>query len=380
MGIRWKNYILNKKSENCSKFWNEYLNEKRDLLYIHGLGFDPRTLNGIKLIYDIKCSREGKRDVLSVRYFQSDEEKNKNITNDKVKVHEDELQNLLKQIKNCKHEIVPIITRAEQKSIASITAYEIIENLDRLKPYTDIIVDISAMPRGVFIPLLNKILKIIDGYKDSVINLHVVVTENYMLDSKIEDEGVEQSAEYIHGLTIRELANNQKFKEVWIAILGEKQLEQYEKIRSSVQPVSTCVILPFPSRNLRRGDDLINHYQDKLLNDKDFDVKNIIYADEQNPFQVYRLIRNTIERHSLSLEIFGGAKIVVSSLSSKLLTIGAFLAVYETKSFEDTRKKLKIGIKHVDSISHKFVDEENKEEILKNNELFHMWIAGEPYI
>lgn len=375
--MRWKNYVLNKKSKDCVNFWQDYLKDSRDLLYIHGLGFDPRTLNGIKSIYGIEGS--GKRDVLSVRYFQSQEEKEANITTNEVQYHEEELEKFLGSVNNSNREIVPIITRAEQKSIASITAHGIVDSISKISGYTDIIVDISAMPRGVFIPLLHKILKIIDGYTISTINLHVVVTENYILDSRIEDEGVEQSAEFIHGLSIHELAINQKFKEVWIAILGEKQLEQYEKIRSSVNPVSTCAILPFPSKNLRRGDELINHYQDKLLNDSDFDIKNIIYADEQNPFQVYRLIRHTIERHSQSLKIFGGTKVIVSALSSKLLTIGAFLAVYETKLFEDTRKDLRIGIKHVDSISHKFVGEEDKEEILKSNELFHMWIAGDPY-
>jgi hypothetical protein len=378
MEMRWKNYILNKKSNNCLEFWNNYLKESKDLLYIHGLGFDPRTLNGLKAIYNIGGS--GKRDVLSVRYFQSQEEKDSNITSEKVKEHEKELITFLKTNNNTKHTKIPIITRSEQKSIASIIAHNIIEGLEQISSYSDIIVDISAMPRGVFIPLLHKILKIIDNNSSSIINLHVIVTENYLLDSKIEDEGVEQSAEFIHGLSIHDLAINQKFKEIWITILGERQLEQYEKIRSSVNPVSTCVILPFPSKDLRRGDDLINHYQDKLLNDRDFDVKNIIYADEQNPFQVYRLIRSTIERHSLSLNIFGGAKIIVSSLSSKLLTVGAFLAVYETKGFENDRKELRIGIKHVDSISHKFVAENDKEKILENNELFHMWIAGDPYI
>jgi len=378
MEMRWKNYILNKKSEKCIDFWGNYLKETKDLLYIHGLGFDPRTLNGIKTIYNIDGI--GKRDVLSVRYFQSQEEKDSNNTSEEVKQHETELVNFLEAVNNSIRNIVPIITRAEQKSIASITAHNVIENIEQINSYSDVIVDISAMPRGVFIPLLHKILKIIDNHPDFKVNLHVVVTENYLLDSKIEDEGVEQSAEFIHGLSIHDLAINQKFKEVWIAILGEKQLEQYDKIRSSVNPVSTCAILPFPSKDLRRGDDLINHYQDKLLNDRDFDVKNIIYADEQNPFQVYRLIRNTIERHSLSLNIFGGTKIIVSALSSKLLTVGAFLAVYETKSFENKRKDLRIGIKHVDSISHKFVDQKDKQEILKSNELFHMWIAGEPYI
>lgn len=377
--MRWKNYILNKHSSNCIEFWTDYLNTQKDILYIHGLGFDPRTLNGIKTIYGIKGT--GKRDVLSIRYFQSEEEKDNDVSSKEVKDHEVELNDFLNKIENVSRTTTPLITRAEQKSIASINAHRIVDSIDVLKPYSDIVVDISAIPRGVFIPLLHKILNLIDSYEDTVINLHVIVTENYMLDALIQDQGVEQSAEFIHGLSIRDLTNTQEFKEVWIAILGEKQLEQYEKIRNSVNPVSTCVVLPFPSKNLRRGDELINHYQDKLLNDNDFDMKNIIYADEQNPFQVYRLISNTIERHCQSLKIFGGTKVIVSALSSKLLTIGAFLAVYENKLFETKRKDLKIGIKHVDSISHKFAtrSKSEKEEILKSNELFHMWIAGEPY-
>ncbi|MCZ2222701.1 MAG: hypothetical protein LC122_03625, partial [Chitinophagales bacterium] len=284
---------MNKNSEKCADFWKKYLEETRDILYIHGLGFDPRTLNGIKIIYGINGS--GKRDVLSIKYFQSQDDKNKDITSKIVIEHQLELLEFFKKNENFKQTIVPIITRAENKSIASINSHKIINDIDQIAQYSDVILDISALPRGIFIPLLHKILKLIDDDPEIKINLHVIVTENYLLDSKIEDEGVEQSAEFIHGLSIPDLTKDQKFKEVWIAILGEGQLEQYEKIRNSVNPVSTCAVLPFPSKNLRRGDDLINYYQDKLLNDKDFDLKNIIYADEQNPFQVYRLIRRTIE-------------------------------------------------------------------------------------
>ncbi len=377
MEMRWKNYILNQNTKNCINFWENYLKNKKDILYILGLGFDPRTLNGIKLIYNI--AGIGKRDVLSVRYFQSKEEEKNNITTSEVSKHQMELESFL-QTKQAEHEVKPIIIRDEQKSIASIKANNIVENFERIKSYTDVIVDISAMPRGVFMPLINKLLKIIDENGCGKINLHIIVTENYRMDSLIVDQGVEQSAEFIYGLSIPNITLIQKYKEVWITIIGEHQLEQYEKIRNSLDPVSTCVILPFPSKQLRRGDELINAYQDKILNDKDFDIKNILYADEQNPFQVYRLIRNTIERHRLSLKIFDGAKVIISVLSSKLLTVGAFLAVYESKSLEIKNKDLKVGIKHVDSISHKFAADGESAEILEHNELFHMWLTGEPYV
>lgn len=379
--MRWAEYVLTKGTNPCRQFWESYFQEEKDVLYILGVGFDPRTVTGINTIYTINGT--GKRDAILLRYYQSEEEKT--VTpEESVSNHQKEIIDLLNR-KGAKHCIVPLIVRSnEEKSIASIKAYSIITGIDDLANYSDIVVDVSAMPRGVFIPLLNKLLQIIDesNFKNPkrVINLHVVVSENFRLDAKIEDDGTEQTAEFIHGLSIPDITNTKDFKEVWIAVLGERQLEQFTKIKTSVKPVSTCIVLPFPSENLRRGDELINFYQDKLLNDTDFDFRNIIYADEQNPFQVYRLIKNAIERYNQSFKLLGGCKVVVSSLSSKLLTIGTFLAVYEIKMKERELRSLKIGIKHVESIGHKFDQVSLDKDILQSNELFHLWVAGFPYL
>lgn len=62
-----------------------------------------------------------------------------------------------------------------------------------MEGFTDIIVDISAMSRGVFLPLINKMLFLIDNQISPKQNLHVVVAENPVLDSAIEDKGVEEA-------------------------------------------------------------------------------------------------------------------------------------------------------------------------------------------
>lgn len=382
--MRWHDYILTKHTDECETFWSRYLTEgKRDVLYILGIGFDPRTLHGIQTLF--ATAGQGSRDAILLRYYQNEAEKLKPAI-ESVAQHQEAVIALIDS-KNGNHKVCDLIVRSEDdRSIASIKAYEIIDKISSICKYSDIVVDISAMPRAIFIPLLNKLLQLIDEYNDSgkgLINLHVHVSENFMLDSKIEDDGTEQSAEFIHGLSIRDVANTQDFKEIWIAVLGERQLSQFSRIKESIRPVSTCIVLPFPSNSLRRGDDLLVYYRDKLLNDEDFDVKNIIYADEQNPFQVYRLLKKAIGRYNESFNLVGGCKIILSSLSSKLLTVGAFLAVYETKKLEQTEgyKKLRIGIKHVESISHKFDHARAKQEgILEESQLFHLWIAGLPYV
>ena len=374
--MRWENYFL-KSDKSFMDFWTDYLKNKRDILYIMGLGFDPRSVVTIENIFGI--SSEGARNVSIIRYFKNEKDKtNPNHLN--VNKNLERLNNLLVKHSYSEYLQKDIILRSpENTSITALQAGAIITSIDELLKYSDIVVDISAMPRSVFIPLLNKLLMLVDQFNakgEDVKNLHVVVAENPALDSKIHDNGIDEEASFIHSMRAKESSRFEEQKEVWIPILGENQEEQFDKIRKKLAPVETCPILPFPSENLRRGDNLINRYGDLLFNDADFETKNIVYADEGNPFHVYRLLNQTINRYNRSFALIGGCKIVVSALSSKLLTIGAFLAVFEQK-----QSGKNIGIMHVESLEHALDDdyEQEKEEIESNHKIFEIWLAGEPY-
>lgn len=163
-------------------------------------------------------------------------------------------------------------------------------------------------------------------------------------------------------------------------MLGESQTEQFSIIRKSIEPVETCVILPFPSKNLKRGDLILDEYKELLYNDQDFEPRNILYVNESNPFHVYRLLSETIARYQKSFELLEGCKIIISALSSKILSLGAFMAVYESKRGENNRQN--VGIKQVESMSHKIEDKavKNVDNILTENTSIHVWLAGLPYI
>lgn len=376
--MRWENYIL-RSDEKFMPFWNEYLAQPRDILYIMGLGFDPRSVVGISNIYGVKST--GLRDTLIVRYYKNEKDKSSS-THAKVVENLSTLTDFLSANGHASFTEKDVIFRSdEDTSITALQSGGIIASTSDIEQYSDIIVDISAMPRSVFIPLIVKLLMLIDGHNATpgvtVKNLHIVVAENPSLDGKIHDNGTDEEADYIHSLRAREISKYEDQKEVWIPILGENQEEQFAKIRKKLSPVETCPILPFPSENLRRGDNLINKYGEMLFNDADFETKNIVYADEGNPFHVYRLLNKTIERYNRSFQILEGCKIVVSALSSKLLTVGAFLSVYEQKTLGKN-----VGIMHVESLEHALDDdyETVKNEVEKNHKLFEIWLAGEPYI
>lgn len=376
--MKWDNYFL-KPGALFESFWHAYLAEKpRQVLFIMGIGFDPRTNNGIRSIFTHQA--DSLKTVVGLRYFRRPDEIG-SPNHPLVEHHIQELTHFLSSIQVNPFLEKPIIMRSEEgKSIASINTTQLFSEED-IQEYSDIILDISAIPRAVFLPLLNVLLTLVTAWngkipEKAIKNLHVIVTENSLLDANIHDQGEAEDAIFIHSLAITDTAKRKDEKEVWFALLGEGQTKQYEKIRKDLDPAEVCPILPFPSKDLKRADKLMIEHQRFLNNEPSFDPKNVIYADEENPFQVYRLLKRAIERFEKSLHLLGGCKVIVSAFSSKLLTVGAFLAVFESKA-----EGKNVGIKHVETLNQE-IDEsaqQDLEQILRENHLVEIWLAGEPY-
>lgn len=373
--LTWEDYFMST-DEGFNNFWNTYLNNGRhDCLFIQGMGFDPRTNTAIKNIYSNKA--EGLRETIIIQYWKTVSVQGTPLSPE-TQDHLNELNGFLSQMEYNPADVRSIIMRTEDdKSMSSISAIKLFTSVDDIKPYTDVIVDISAMPRAVFLPLLNKLLVMIRSCEaEKMINLHVVVTENSELDSCIVDEGSSDEPDYIQGFKIKNTATKEDLKKIWIPLLGERQLNQFQILKGRIDPVEICPVLPFPSKNLRRGDALMVEYQDFFLNETAFEAKNIVYANEMNPFQAYRLLVKAIKRYERSFKILNGCKIVISTLSSKLLTLSAFMAVFEVK-----KHGTDIGIYHVESLGSKLeATPEDLEKMLLDNKLVHLWLTGEPYI
>lgn len=376
--MNWENYFI-KSGSVFEPFWEYYFREsERNVLFIMGMGFDPRTNFGLRSVYKSKST--GLTSTVVLRYYNQKEDVGEQV-DPNVQKHILELNSFLESLSLPKFEEKNIILRSDDnKSIASICTTQAFNESD-FELYSDVIVDISAMPRGVFLPLINKLMTVISDWNSkcdpkNLKNLHVIVSENAYLDSKIHDRGEAEDGIFIHSLGINDTAKTKSSKEIWIVLIGEGQTKQYEIIKKGIDPAEICPVLPFPSRDLKRADKLIIEYQDLIFNDESFDPKNIIYACEDNPFQVYRLMRHAMLRYDKSFSILNGCKIIVSALSSKLLTVGAFLAVYEAKLNGQNS-----GIKQVESLGYELEECVNADldEILKNNNLVELWLAGCPY-
>jgi len=268
---------------------------------------------------------------------------------------------------------------ADGRRIGSRSAAGLFSSLRDFKGYTDIVVDISALTRGIYFPLIAKILYVLDeGAADQGCNkpnLHVVVAEDPMLDRRVQDEGVDDTASYVHpfggGLEMEATADHPK---VWIPVLGESQRTQLERIHDLVMPDEIAPLLPSPSLNPRRSDDLLLEYRELLFDRLRVEPSNFIFACERNPFEVYRQIRRAVLHYRDALQPLGGCKAVLSALSTKLLSVGALLVAYELKQV-----KVDVGIAHVECQGYSIERSAEGEGATTQSELFGLWLWGECY-
>ena len=259
----------------------------------------------------------------------------------------------------------------ESRRIGSIEASNIIKDISEISSYSDIIIDISSLPRGIYFPLIGKILTILDHEGNSNMNLHIVVAENFMIDKSIKERGISEDANYIHGfkgqIESPLLIDTPK---IWLPILGENNDTQLTRIGSKVNPDEIFPLIPLPSKDPRRGDNLILEYQYLLFDRLNVDPRNFLYVAEKNPFEVYRRLYRTIQHFQDALKPLGGCTITISATSSKLLSIGALLVAYELKDKG-------VGVINVETLGYDPSDINPKE--LKNTELFSLWITGDCY-
>ncbi|MCD4677120.1 MAG: hypothetical protein K8S18_14165 [Desulfobacula sp.] len=144
--FRWSNYFL-RHGDDFNRFWIEYIkNNEKNILFILGQGFDPRMCIGLEKIISIGGS--GLRDCVVIEFDEG--------LNSPSEMHSDLLEEnkekLNRIIRNKCNKIIKTIHmwNDENRRIGSRRAAEIFNDISDFSKYTDIIIDISALPRGIY--------------------------------------------------------------------------------------------------------------------------------------------------------------------------------------------------------------------------------------
>ena len=231
-----------------------------------------------------------------------------------------------------------------------------------------VVVDVSGLPSAVYFPVIGGLLKASDDQRLQR-DLQVVVWENPELDRIILEEGV-ASPGPISGFRQRlDPDDTSGVTRVWVPVLGEHQEPYIRSIFDFLAPNEVCPVLPFPARNPRRGDDLLLELRVLIFDSIEVEPRNFIYADERNPFDLYRGLCRLSDRYTQALAPLGNVTVVTSVHGSKVLSVGALLAAYEKNlsvvSAGPTGYRIQPGVE-IDKVA-------------ASGHLICLWLDGEPY-
>jgi hypothetical protein len=215
--------------------------------------------------------------------------------------------------------------------------------MKRVYGRTDIVLDVSSLPRVAYLAIMTGLLYRLVPNKSAPnalaaggVNLQILVAEDSRLDSAIRSEDPNADLVTIPGFSTAMYAESmQDWPMVWFPILGENRLGQFNTVMNAAAAIPAdaeiCPVIPHPSRDLRRAEQLLIEYKSLLFDKLEIPVSNALYVSESNPFEAYRQLFSAMDRYRRSLTILGGCRLAVTPLSSKLVTLGAGLACFEMR-------------------------------------------------
>jgi hypothetical protein len=259
-------------------------------------------------------------------------------------------------------ETVTVVARdgEDQASPSDLLRQRVKAVLDEVDGKTDIILDVSSLPRATYLALITNILRKLVPSKAAVkdaahplyargVNFQVFVAEDAELDGHIRAEDPSNDLVNIPGFFAAWQAESvQDWPLVWFPVLGEGRVNQLQKIAGSIpMEAEVCPVLPHPSKDPRRADRLLVEYREPLFDTRNTPTSNILYAHESHPFEAYRQLLRAMQRYQSSMSILGGCRLVMSPLGSKLITLGAGLACFEMRP-ADLTAKFGVAIPHAE--------------------------------
>jgi hypothetical protein len=369
--MRWDPYVFSRQ-DRFTTFWADHLSaRKRSVLLIAGLGFDPRATDIAEAV--LAAGGAGARDCWLLCYD------NYQVTTPEqqasVAANSSAFARLFAPPR--KLEKLPVAMRSDRgRSTTCANTKAAISRPTDLAKYDDVIVDVSAMPRMIALMAVAQLLALFDAQieKDRAVktpNLHVAASESVAQDVGVTTESLDEEVTSVIGFSGRLGAESLDNPKVWIPILGEGQGLRLSRIYARLQPDEICPVLPFPSRNPRRGDGIIEEHRQILFDEFSVEPRNILHASEYNPFEAYREVFQTIDRYRNALSDLGDCRVFVSPLSSKLLSIGALLACYDQRI--QKTGQFHVGIPYVEAASYG----PSQPASNADKELSSMWLTGE---
>lgn len=329
------------------------------LLVVVGSGFDPRAVTVLDRLH-MAASRPIDGLMIELPQDSTDAAVRPLALDNRTRI-----ETLIKK-SNGEFRMQPLPEYSDARSLGRLISRHF-QATSILDQYREVLIDISAMPRSVFFPLVRGILErahlVTTNRLHWAGDLHVAVCENPEIDGRVFEEG-STPMEPIGGFAGPIMRPTTT---IWVPVIGERASARVRTLYEALEPDETCPVLPWPARDPRRGDRLLLEYRRLLFEEIRIEPRNIIHASERNPFDLYRTLGALYERYRQSLSALGPVRMVLSTHSSKLLSVGILLTAYEYE----------LMVQHVSPTSYGLRD--GVEDLLDSSEIYDLWLTGEPY-
>lgn len=358
--LRWNDYVLAHDGDGSIEQLWKAAGAGRRVVYVMAEGFDPRTITGLR------------------RFLASG-------TYEKVRVvalalpptkHELALKLAAENIAErtaliAKHGAelvtVPYPQVSEPRAAGQRIAHTVILG-GYFSDAHHVVLDVSAMPTSIHFALAGGILAHCEKAGKGQ-EVQIVVCDNPAMDAAITNLGT-AAADAINGFTNGlDLEAGSKQVRIWAPVLGAGEAVALKAIRDRLEAREICPVLPFPAANPRRGDDLALGYRQLLFEEMQANPGDIIYADERNPFDLYRTLSRLNAKFTETLKPLGEVKVILSAHSSKLLSLGVLLAAYEHG----------LPVVSAPPTGWALSADFDREQLGKHDQLVCLWIDGSPY-
>lgn len=327
-------------------------------LIIAGAGFDPRATDNVLMLHEILGNR---LECIFIKEERPDPDPKL------IQKATENLANLKTKYPGSRVETIDVFAD-DNAVVGGINVIKSLQDIN-LDGFTDLIIDVSALSIGISFPIVKCFFDVI--VRDKLkINIHLLVISNPSLDAIICSVPNDRATE-IRGFSRSDRLYGEENKaKLWLPQLSGGRKEVLRRIHETVIPHDVCPILPFPSVDVKKGDKIVVDFIAELENEWRVDKRNYVYADENQPLDIYRTILKIDDQRRPVFQTFGGSVIILSPLGSKLLAIGALMAALERK----------FPIVYVEALEYT-VDWE-KVDLLQTDtsKKAHIWLYGEAYL
>lgn len=360
MEKRWSSYVYLEKDDVLTFAADYFAKRKSTLLFVMGCGFDPRMNNVLEKI--ISQDRFNQIECILIDFPSLE-----SLPEDKLyKANKVKFDELCSKRNISVREVRDNHPKDIEKRIMGILKQ--LREID-YSEISDIIIDVSAMPRAIYFNVCKFFYK---QCVDNTKNLFFTVSENVEIDKRIIDISGDE-IHPMHGFGINNmLESNLDKRSVLIPLLGQNHAVELGKIYDNFKPVDVCPILPFPSMDPRRSEDILITHMDFFKRIEIAEPQNFTYADERNPLELYSIICDLVNNYKKTLmPITTCVCFGIAALTSKLMSLGALLCGLENSS--------EISFYTSSPVAYHVEDQEDIMKINSQSDMFLMWITGEAY-